>query len=246
MKIIQCLAGTLNFLTKAIYPGRVFTRRMYSKIIGKTKKLRQYHHVTIDTEFQADCKMWLSFLQSEHLHTFCRPFLDLTGVADARDIGFFTDSSANKDLGFGGVIGDKQWFYGKWEKNYITDLQPSIEYLELLAVLIGSYIWSNKLANQRLVIHCDNMAVVGMVNKMASSCRRCMHLLRLLVRHSLFFNFRVYAIYMRSKSNDLADSLSRLQFDRFRRLSRGMRNKMPKKFPEELWPASKIWNSSYI
>ena len=35
VKEIQCLTGLLNFLTKAIIPGRAFTRRLYSKI-GRT------------------------------------------------------------------------------------------------------------------------------------------------------------------------------------------------------------------
>ena len=36
VKELQSLAGTLNFLNRAVYPGRSFTRRMYTKFSGGT------------------------------------------------------------------------------------------------------------------------------------------------------------------------------------------------------------------
>ena len=59
VKQLQVLTGYLNFLTKAIVPGRTFTRRIYSKYTGIDKmKLKPYHHVTIDKEFRFDCEIW--------------------------------------------------------------------------------------------------------------------------------------------------------------------------------------------
>ena len=68
VKEIQRLAGFLNFLTKAIVPGRGFIRRMYAKLgglhtinqksyIARGKILKHYHHVSIDAEFHNDCKV---------------------------------------------------------------------------------------------------------------------------------------------------------------------------------------------
>ena len=53
VKDMERLAGYLNFLNRAIFPGRAFTRRMYSKYVqviktGPDSKLKQYHHVRID------------------------------------------------------------------------------------------------------------------------------------------------------------------------------------------------------
>ena len=77
---LQKLCGFLNFLTKAIHPGRVFTRRMYAKythiidlkMVGESHmtpkfqyKLKKHHHVQLDNEFKFDCAIWLEFLQSE-------------------------------------------------------------------------------------------------------------------------------------------------------------------------------------
>ena len=66
VKHLQTLTGYLNFLTKVIHLGRVFTRCMYSKYSeitqDKSGKFKQYHHVSIDKEFKFDCAVWHEFL----------------------------------------------------------------------------------------------------------------------------------------------------------------------------------------
>ena len=54
IKELQVLTGYLNFLTKVIYQGRVFTRRLYAKYakIDEAKMgnmLKPYHHVKLDS-----------------------------------------------------------------------------------------------------------------------------------------------------------------------------------------------------
>ena len=95
---IQVLTGTLNFLNRPIAPGRVFTRRMYSKIESKiTKKdgsqLKTYHHVNVDREFKNDCRVWASFLNNQSAVN--KTFTDLDTETNAAEIGFFTDSNKN-------------------------------------------------------------------------------------------------------------------------------------------------------
>ena len=54
---LKVLTGYLNFLTKAIFAGRTFTRRMYSKYADAAAKgLKQHHHVRIDAEFKFDLR----------------------------------------------------------------------------------------------------------------------------------------------------------------------------------------------
>ena len=242
VKEIEKLTGLLNFLGRAVYPGRAFTCRMYCRINYQERGLKKYHHVNLNHEFRADCKVWLRFL-SEEVNgrlVLYRPFIDISTTTSATEIGFYTDSSAAVQLGCGGVM-KTHWFFGQWEKDYVSKLKPSIEYLELLAVCIGAFIWSETMENKRILIHCDNMAVVSMINKTTSSCQHCMHLIRLLVLRSLQFNFRIFAVYVKTGDNGLADSLSRLQFERFRKLAPNM-DKFPEKLPWELWPPSKLWN----
>ena len=63
VKELQVLCGFLNFISKAIFPGRAFMHQMYSKYSGGEgfTKLKQHHHVRLDREFKKDCAIWLQF-----------------------------------------------------------------------------------------------------------------------------------------------------------------------------------------
>ena len=92
---------------------------------------------------------------------------------------------------------------------------PSIEFLELLTLCAGVFTWSERLRNIRFTMFCDNQAVVTMINTTSSTCKNCMILLRKLVLKSLQMNFRIFATYVSSADNDVADCLSRLDWRRF-------------------------------
>ena len=134
VKHLQKLRGILNFLTKAIFAGRTFTRGMYAKIKltnGKGQKLKFYHHVTTDKEFKSDSWVWLDFLKKQPMCiTLSRPFVDLNIFEMSDTLRFYMDSSANPNLGFGCVF-ENRWFFGKWEYGFVAKFKPSIEYLEL-------------------------------------------------------------------------------------------------------------------
>ena len=131
--------------------------------------------------------------------------------------------------------------FAKWESGYIKRYKPSIEYLELLGVVAALLTWGHLLKNCRVVIFCDNAAIVGMLNNMVSSCCNCMYPLRLLSLNNLIFNRRAFARHITSEDNFLSDALSRLQFDCFWRLTPdGMDWELSKILPL-VWPASHIW-----
>ena len=190
---MQQLAGLLNFLNKAIHPGHAFTRRMYSKYsdLQTNKKLKQHHHINLDSEFRSDCGVWLSFLEKGK-QSVCRPFVDLVTVLSARDLSFYTDSAAGAELGFGGIY-NKRWFFGKWETRFIESCKPSIAFLELFALCMGVHIWETELTNMRCILYTDNESVVQMVNNTSSSCKQCMKLIRMLTLKGLKINSRFFA-----------------------------------------------------
>ena len=105
MQEIQQLCGYLNFLNRAIFPGRAFTRRMYSKfahIINEQEdsRLKAHHHVHLDGEFRADCLVWKNFLQLKNASVVNRPMVDLSLIRSAKEIWFYSDASTNENLGF--------------------------------------------------------------------------------------------------------------------------------------------------
>ena len=63
VKDLEKLTGLLNFLNKAITPGRAFTRRMYAKF-ATVPELKKHHHVRLDKEFKEDCRVWTCFLEA--------------------------------------------------------------------------------------------------------------------------------------------------------------------------------------
>ena len=205
IKEIEKLMGTLNFLTRAIYPGRVFPRRMYAKLktTDKTgRKLKPYHHVNLDSKFISDALIWRLFLDNSDPHHWCRPFVDCRRYETSQTLQFFTDSSAAGDKVFGCVF-NLEWTFGLWGGDFIKTQKPSIQYLELFALCIGIYVWADKLQHKRVIIFCDNQAVVQMVNNYTSSCENCMRLLRLLVLKCLIQNLRITVRYIRSEENIL-------------------------------------------
>ena len=248
VKELQALCGFLNFLGRAVFPSRAFTRRMYAKYGGKdfkpfaNTKLKPHHHIRLDAEFKNDCKIWLNFLNDDKLAKVVnRPMVNLSQNLLADQIVFYSDASAREDLDFGCIL-NKSWIFGRWEDGFIDQYKPSIEYLKLFALVVGMITWQNKpeLNNCRVIMFCDNQVVVAMINNISSSCSQCMYLLRLLVLNGLVHNRRVYATYMTSKNNVLADALSRLDLSHFHKNGKDM-NPFPDKIRKEIWPVSRLW-----
>ena len=242
IKEIQELTGLLNFLNRAMVPGRALLRRMYATLKGKvcTKsgtKLKQYHHVNLNSGFREDCEMWIKFLQSADSPQLCRPFVDLEAFISVYKLNFYTDTSGK--IGFGCFF-DGDWTYGTWSKSFLQ-MKPSIEYQELFAVCVAVFTWQHKLVNTRVIIFCDNQAVVNMINNSTSACRNCMRLIRMIVLNNLRHNRRIFVQHIRTDRNILADSLSRGKLQTFWDHAPEGTKELPEEIPEELWPVEKLW-----
>ena len=186
--------------------------------IAVSSKLKQFHHIRLDGEFKRDCEVWLNFLTGPLAMVVNRPMQDLSRVLSATEINFYSDVSASKKLGFGCIFGDK-WIFGAWGSKFIDVNEPSIEYLELFALCAGLLTWPEELSNCR--IHCILQQPSCCCNDQLSSfvLPELYDIMTwFCVLNGLQFNRRVFVKYVETKSNFLADSLSHLQFDRFRKL----------------------------
>ena len=92
-----------------------------------------------------------------------------------------------------------------------------------------------------MVVFCDNQAVVHMINKTTLSCGNCIHLLRMIVLDNVMNNRHLFAKYVKSLENILADMLSRQQIKWFWNNAPPTMERCPSKLPEEIWPMSRIW-----
>ena len=237
---LQRLRGFLNFLGRAIVPGRAFTHRMYA--YTKSDTLKSHHHVRVAGELRNNMEMWFSFLSEPTI--FSCPFIDFETTLTAEQTKMFSDASRNFALGFEAICGSSGMF-GQWDNEFMKARKPSIEYLELFGVLAGVLTWLHRFHNKRIILFCDNSSMVKMINSTPSSCKQCMILIRQLVLESLKQNTRMFARHLSGKSNYFSDSLSRLDFDTFWRLSDTHNWKFentPTEPPANIWLVSKVWN----
>lgn len=80
-------------------------------------------------------------------------------------------------------------------------------------------IWGNQLQNKKIMFHIDNIALVDILNSQTSKSKRVMSLVRPFVLCTLQNNIIFRAKHIAGKYNDIADSISRQQWERFRRLA---------------------------
>ena len=167
--------------------------------------------------------------------------MDFSEMLIAEHIQFYTDASGH--IGFGGICG-QSWMSQKWPDGFIQNCNLSIGYLKLYALVAGVLNWIQRFRNQRVILVCDNLSTVSMVNTMSSSCKNCMVLIRILVLQCLIYNVRVFARHLRSMENFYADALSRDQMDAFwTKASQEQRYFEPlaTQVPEQIWPIDNIW-----
>ena len=145
VKFVQKLTGTLNFLNRVIILGRTFTRGMYMYLKPladvKITPLKQFHHVWLNRQFIQDCRMWDSFLNQADSTQLCCPFIDFSlGGQSSHILPFYSDASLNPVLGMGAIF-ENRWIVAHWPKGFITTYEPSIEFLELYALVTAIFTW---------------------------------------------------------------------------------------------------------
>ncbi|XP_063963147.1 uncharacterized protein LOC135156047 [Lytechinus pictus] len=200
LKEIQSLIGSLNFICRAVKPGRAFLRRL----TDQTKKISKPDSVIQLSEgTKSDLTTWLAFLDDFNGVTIVRP-----GRWESDfDLDLFTDASGT--IGFGGYFHGK-WFCGHWPP-FVLSGDYSIAWKEMVPIAVALLVWGSDLAGKRIRLHTDNMAIKNVINKQTSHCPRIMSLVRTLVLQCLKRDTIVKAVYIATKENDIADSLSRLQ-----------------------------------
>ena len=205
---ILSLIGKLTFVSRVVRPGRTFVRRMIS-LASKVPNL--HHRVSLTHEFQLDVDWWLNYLpQWNGVSLFPRSHWE-----SSIELHLFTDSSDVAAAGY---------FHGAWfvvpfvyEFRELKDM--SINWRELFAVVIAAGTFGPQWRGKRIMFHCDNMCVVEVVNSGTCRSDRIMDLVRKLFFVCAKYDFELSMCYINTHVNDIADALSRLQFDRFRQVA---------------------------
>ena len=105
-----------------------------------------------------------------------------------------------------------QWLQWRWNaKAQSWHIAPK----EFLPVLLACIVWGKEWSGKLIRCHCDNMAVVEVLNSGYSRDREMMHLLRCLFFIAEHFHMQVEAVHLPGKENGLANALSRDNIPRF-------------------------------
>jgi len=87
--------------------------------------------------------------------------------------------------------------------------------MELMLIILAAAPWGRYWRGHRMTCHCDNQVVVAFLCSHSSSQPSLMHLIRCLVYIEARFGFTVHPTYIDTKSNHLADDLSRNRLNSF-------------------------------
>ena len=171
--------------------------------------------------------MWREFLQLGigRKKIFLGPFVP------AEDLQLFTDASSSN--GFGILLGQR-WTMGTWSELGISPSYRIISLLEFFPIVVAMSLFGESLRNARLVIRCDNEAVVHIINKRSSADLGISCLLRQFVLLCLQFNTRFLAVHVPGARNAAADALSRGKIALFRSLC-PLASDAPVALPNSMW-----------
>ena len=203
----------MSFCSQIVRGGRTFSRRLFDLCANA----RPGRAIRLSEETRQDLLWWIQFCAVFNCKALIRNSIHNKPMV----------SDASK-RGFGAWMGS-DYFYGCWEgytvKGVSTDheeLSPSMDNIkvhegninvyELWPVVIGLRRWAKDYSNSKVHIITDNMQVLAMINTGRSKNKLCMGWLREIFWVCFIHNIDLFATYIKSEDNILADHLSRLPY----------------------------------
>lgn len=200
------LLGHLNFAMRIIPQGRSFISRLLD-LANSVPSL--FDRIVLDDGCRSDLVFWSSLLNSWNGISF---FYDDV-ILSADSAQFYTDAAPS--AGYGGYF-QGSWFAEKWPLS--VPRSKSSAFYEIVPIATACCLWGSQWKRKHIVAFCDNAAVVEAISKGRSSSKSIMPFLRRITWQSVINNFILSARHIPGHSNAIADALSRLQFQTFRRL----------------------------
>ena len=212
-KCLQQVGGLMSFCAQIVRGGRTFSRRLFDLCA----RARPGRGIFLCEETRKDLGWWVQFCAVFNCKTLIKSKLcEIPMVSDASKRGFGAWMGTDYFYGFWGKYDVKNLNAAHKESQPIMDKievhEGNINVYELWPVLVGLRRWGPKFNNKKLHIVTDNMQVLAMVNTGRSANHLCMEWLRELFWLCFIFNIELWASYIRSEDNILADNLSRLPY----------------------------------
>lgn len=212
------LLGKLNFAASVVHAGRPFMRRLWDAALTVPEL---HHHLCLNSTCRADLTWWRYLLDRWNGRSF---FLHQEWIP-APHMQLYTDAAGS--AGYGAFY-DGRWFTGRWTAE---QRDCCITYKELFPIALACSSWGFEWSSRRVEFFSDNQAVVASLRKGSCRCPNTAKLLRALFIVCGLNNFNITSSYVPGVANTVADSLSRQEIARFRRLAPGAA-----RYPDQVLP----------
>ena len=199
---LQSLIGKLVFVSKCVRQSRIFLSRLLAQL--RVMKYN-HHHFRLSSEFKKDISWWRRFIRVYNGVT----LISLSPWSSVDHV-FSTDAC----LTGGGGLCDDEYFHFRFPDN-ILELDKDINCLELLTIVIACKLSGSKWSGLRILLHCDNMVSVSVLNTGKTRCSFLADCLREIWFISSTFEFELRAVHVPGNDNRVADCLSRWHLDEF-------------------------------
>ncbi len=222
MKIskLRNITGRLQFFTEVIPSGRPFLRQLIDLVSPQDKP---YWHIKLHAG-----AIWLQFMRSYNGISIIRQ----PSIVESTAINLYSDASG---VGCGGTYG-LYWVQASWPKQWE---KFNIAILEIYPILLLVEMFGPRMARSEILFHCDNMAIIHILNKQTSKDKLIMAFLRTLILLLLQLNIIFQASHIPTNDNILADAISPFQLTSQLLEAYGMQT-TPTDIPQDLMPLNYI------
>ena len=193
---LQVLLGKLHFVACCVRPGRVFV----SRLLNFLRETPPVGKVSIPAEAQKDVAWWLKFM----------PLYNGVSMIPWEEWSV-PDSVMSSDaclVGCGAWV-EGQYFHAQFP-DFILAHRPSINSLELLAIVVAIKLWGASWKGKRIRILCDNMVSVQVLNSGAARDEFLQDCLREICFFLALYEVELRAQHIAGIENRVADLCSRL------------------------------------
>ena len=199
------MVGQLQHACKVVRPGRCFLRHIYD-LLMQTSHFQKHFHVWLNAQCQADIEWW---------SVFCHCWNGIFILRQCRtlqaDVHLYSDASGSWGCG---TYWNSVWFQAVWQGLPIAS--ANIAPKELFPILVALVVWGPLWRGRTVCAHCDNGAVVEVINRGRAKEPLMCYQLRTLFFISAFYNFEVTERHTPGRANGLVDALSRDDLGSFR------------------------------
>ena len=124
--------------------GKLYIQTVYQAFAG----VRQHRHIDLKGNVLLDMSMWKSFLvQYKGWH----PIIS-NAERSHNAVEVFTDVVGNPLLDWGTFFpAQGLWMYQKWDPVWFQEYNPSIDFLELYALLARVVMWVPHISNKTVI-----------------------------------------------------------------------------------------------